>query len=256
MTTPVSQERFISNDPSSSTSSSSSTSTPTSPFSPSQSSESSIPSIPKPVILSNKKSTSSIKRKPVPISQEDITLQITSSQGTLPSISTSVTKNSSNEIPPPIYVLPVDPPRPSHDSNTSLPPSYIGAPVETREDEPAERLVEPQVVGMGLNRDMSFESLPTYAEENQTESNTLATGLWKYGFFCPLLWIIGTCILCIPLTPPEEETDPEKAQKVQEIITILRATELKYAKRCAYSLAAFVLLIAIIVVIVAVVVSR
>ncbi|ODO10701.1 hypothetical protein I350_01298 [Cryptococcus amylolentus CBS 6273] len=42
-------------------------------------------------------------------------------------------------------------------------------------------------------------------------------------FMCPLLWLIGMTItsMWIPLRPVEDEVDPEKARKLEEMIVIL-----------------------------------
>ena len=70
-----------------------------------------------------------------------------------------------------------------------------------------------------------------------------------------------TISLWIPLKPLEEETDPEKAQKLSEMIAILREvsrtyisgasadeqTELKYAKRCMWGVVGWGVLIALII---------
>ncbi|KAL0252475.1 hypothetical protein I308_101867 [Cryptococcus tetragattii IND107] len=86
---------------------------------------------------------------------------------------------------------------------------------------------------------MMTEELPAYSKTSTEEPNTLAKALWKWGFLCPLLWFIGMTILWIPLKSTEEEHDPEKAQKLEEMIVILRKTELKYARRCAWAFGGF-----------------
>ncbi|OXC70183.1 hypothetical protein AYX13_01092 [Cryptococcus neoformans] len=99
---------------------------------------------------------------------------------------------------------------------------------------------------------MMSEELPTYSKTSKEEPNTLAKVLWKWGFLCPLLWFIGMIIMWIPLKSTEEEHDPEKAQKLEEMIVILRKTELKYAKRCAWAFSGFsVMLIVLVVVVIA-----
>ncbi|TYJ51813.1 hypothetical protein B9479_007608 [Cryptococcus floricola] len=52
-----------------------------------------------------------------------------------------------------------------------------------------------------------------------------------YGFICPPLWLIGMTIMWIPLRPVGDAVDAEKAQRLEEMLVILRRTELKYAKR-------------------------
>ncbi|OXG46160.1 hypothetical protein J010_05888 [Cryptococcus neoformans] len=99
---------------------------------------------------------------------------------------------------------------------------------------------------------MMSEELPTYSKTSKEEPNTLAKVLWKWGFLRPLLWFIGMTIMWIPLKSTEEEHDPEKAQKLEEMIVILRKTELKYAKRCAWAFSGFsVMLIVLVVVVIA-----
>ncbi|EAL21826.1 hypothetical protein CNBC5270 [Cryptococcus deneoformans B-3501A] len=109
---------------------------------------------------------------------------------------------------------------------------------------------------MGLFSPIEFpimtEDLPTYSKMNTEEPNTLAKVLWKWGFLCPLLWFIGMTIMWIPLKSTEEEHDPEKAQKLEEMIVILRKTELKYAKKCAWAFSGLsITLIVLIVVVIA-----
>ncbi|WRT70832.1 uncharacterized protein IL334_007831 [Kwoniella shivajii] len=230
-----------------------------------------LPSTPK---LSNRKSTCSIRRKPVPHSDE-LTPEYTSSSSSTSKVTEQSVPSSSTissiDAEPPRYLLPVDPPvlsstpnapfptaggqdedhrGDSVDFSASRPPSYIH---QNNHDihHHAEHFDPTLGLGEG-NADRGLRStdeLPRYAEETQTEPKTLARALWKWGFLCPLLWLIGMCILWIPLKPIEEEGDPEKAQKLEEMIVILRKTELKYAKRCAWACLGFsVFLIAIIVI--------
>ncbi|WVW80569.1 hypothetical protein I302_102555 [Kwoniella bestiolae CBS 10118] len=236
--------------------------------------------------LANRKSTSSIKRKPVPTTPEDISLELaglTSSR----SFDSPLTARSSRDEPP-RYILPVDLPStqssnqaveiqphnqpeagPSSagqiDFSASRPPSYANdhlpqpqslvTPSPSRDEirHGDDELYYDPTAGLGGNPSFttlqSSDELPCYAEETQTEPKTLARALWKWGWVCPLLWFIGMCIIWIPLKPLEEESDPEKAQKLEEMIVILRKTELKYAKRCAYgTLGISVLLVTIIVI--------
>lgn len=62
-----------------------------------------------------------------------------------------------------------------------------------------------------------------------------------------------TCLsMWIPLKSTEEEHGPEKAQKLEEMIVILRKTELKYAKKCAWAFSGLsITLIVLIVVVIA-----
>ncbi|WWC65287.1 uncharacterized protein I303_107904 [Kwoniella dejecticola CBS 10117] len=230
----------------------------TSSASPEANDEPVTPSTPSRPKLANRKSTSSIKRKPVSSTPEDLSLELQTMPASRPSRSIDgVSADHANE--PPRYILPVDLPQreqavagpstPSIDFSASRPPSYAN------DHTPVFDLT----AGLGASGSSytlpTSDELPCYAEETQTEPKTLARALWKWGWCCPLLWFLGMCILWIPLKPVVEEADPEKAQKLDEMIVILRETELKYAKRCAYSCLGFVLLIAVVVA-VAVVLSK
>ncbi|WWC92440.1 uncharacterized protein L201_007398 [Kwoniella dendrophila CBS 6074] len=239
---------------------------PTSPFStPSSSSSSSAPQTPETPTathkkLDNRKSTCSIKRKPVPTTPSDLSLELDSLPTSInglyqsPLTSTPVSVTPDNE--PPRYILPVDLPieaattyqiRESSFTSTQ-PPSY------DHHHTPQESIDE-------SNQDLSdstfstSDDLPCYAEETQTEPKTLARALWRWGWLCPLLWIIGMFILWIPLKPIEEESDPEKAQKLEEMIVILRKTEVRYARKCAYGTLGFSTLL-ILITVIAIVLSK
>ncbi|WVQ74226.1 hypothetical protein IAR50_003822 [Cryptococcus sp. DSM 104548] len=210
--------------------------------------------------VANRKSTASIRRKPVPVSptSPEFALELSHlSEGT-PSGSVPVTLPSPPSPPsapsePPVYVLSVDPTPTAHAAQVgeveipTRPPAYSGNP-------PRPQYPYDLSLGAPSEAESVIESLPTYEEESTMEPKTLAKTLWLYGFLCPLLWLIGMAIMCIPLSPVEEEVDPERAQKLDEMIVILRKCELKYARRCAWSFGAFSTALAL-VIMVAVVVS-
>ncbi|WVQ63593.1 uncharacterized protein L199_001746 [Kwoniella botswanensis] len=248
--------------------------------------------------LANRESTSSIKRKPVPSTPEDLSPSM--ELAGLPSSKSFdspliTTIRSSRDEQPPRYILPVDLPLPIAESiqnhpeagpssssspsedeqidfSASRPPSYandihqarpiITASTSTSRNHQTshEELYFDPTAGLGGHQSPTFtlqssDELPCYAEETQTEPKTLARALWKWGWICPLLWIIGMCIMWIPLKPVEEESDPEKAQKLEEMIVILRKTEMKYAKRCAYGTLGFSALL-ITIIVIAIVLSK
>ncbi|KAK4688766.1 hypothetical protein P7C73_g1347, partial [Tremellales sp. Uapishka_1] len=157
-------------------------------------------------------------------------------------------------VQPPRYVSSVERPTPSPAAEGSGSPTYPSIPSPARLT-PASPSSERLPTYSDHSHSHSLDELPTYAEEPATEPKTLSRGLWSWGFLCPLLWIIGFSIMWIPLTPLEPEQDAEKAQQLEEMIAILRVTELKYSKRCGISLAVLMALI-LVVVIIAVVVSR
>ncbi|WVN89780.1 uncharacterized protein L203_105010 [Cryptococcus depauperatus CBS 7841] len=71
-------------------------------------------------------------------------------------------------------------------------------------------------------------------------NESLPRSLWLWGFavfFFPLIWFIGMCIIWMPLEPLQQEQDPEAAQKLDEMIAIIRKAKLKYAKRCSWCFA-------------------
>ncbi|KAL7423078.1 hypothetical protein Q5752_002377 [Cryptotrichosporon argae] len=158
-------------------------------------------------------------------------------------LSSSATITSITLDRPPVYVLAVDPPLhlPSPSDPAGAPPYTPppGQPARTGQSNPT--------FGVTLERDVP-EDLPTYAEDCETEPKTLARGLWRWGFAFPLLWFIGMLILWIPLRPTDEEPGPESAQKLEEMIVIIRAAELRYARRCAIAFAAFSILLVVIIV--------
>lgn len=125
--------------------------------------------------ISSRKSSSSVRRKPVPINVDDIELELY----TLPNPSSAWSSRRSNEAQTPreapTYTLPVDPP--CYLSSSSYPPSHSFE-IDTG--------VHDIVV--------SVEELPRYAAEGETEPKTLAKGLWRWGWLCPLLWAIGMCM--------------------------------------------------------------
>ncbi|WVQ95323.1 hypothetical protein IAU59_002419 [Kwoniella sp. CBS 9459] len=254
----------------------------------------STPKTPTRARIANRKSTASIRRKPVPLTAEDLTLELGGAVHdeplpVTPSVSRPITPgvplsaaehdsslalSSSFSAEPPRYILPVDPPfastsrvPPSQerydtsiDFSASRPPSYAGdhdaRPSPSYAGRPSQDPFADLSGGLGGNlagastsQAHMMEDLPSYAKETETEPKTLARALWRWGFLCPFLWFIGMCIMWIPLKPIEEERDAEKAQTLEEMIVILRETELKYAKKCMWGFIAFAVLLTVTIVI-------
>lgn len=66
----------------------------------------------------------------------------------------------------------------------TLPPAYPDATYQSQPE-----------IDMPLHIPYSrFENLPVYAAEPETEPQTLARGLWLWGWGFPVLWIIGMCM--------------------------------------------------------------
>ncbi|ORX40828.1 hypothetical protein BD324DRAFT_647734 [Kockovaella imperatae] len=200
--------------------------------------------------LTRSKSRTSIKRKPVPLdpgeSVPDLPLTSPTAESIHPRRSTLPT--------PPLYTLSVDPPptppSPSP-SYPSYPPPSIGG--SSQRDTAFTTDLRQFGVSAGVSPSLgqSSEDLPVYSEQRNTETNTLAKELWKWGWLCPLLWGVGMTILWVPLHTEDEE-DPEKAQRMRELCDIVRETEVKYAKRCLYGFVGFSVLVALIITLVVV----
>ncbi len=114
----------------------------------------------------SRKSTTSIRRKPVPATT---TVPIDSELASITPFN--------HDLEPPTYILQSDLP-----TNQERPPTYPQPNLR-----PAYHLSDTHTLAPA-------ESLPRYAEETQTEPKTLARGLWRFGWLCPLLWAIGMCM--------------------------------------------------------------
>ncbi|KIR30214.1 hypothetical protein I307_00295 [Cryptococcus deuterogattii 99/473] len=157
-----------------------------------------------------------------------------------PCASASVNRSESPTIPG--YSQDVDttdnsPQTPCYNLPVSAPIAYSRSHIEPAETiclpsyQCQQSAQEPPRIDMGLPSPTDFpmmtEELPAYSKTNTEEPNTLAKALWKWGFLCPLLWFIGMTILWIPLKSTEEGDDPEKAQKLEEMIVILRKSAVR-----------------------------
>ena len=102
------------------------------------------------------------------------------------------------------------------------------------------------------------EDLPAYSrwdeEAGPKEPPTLAMYMFKYGFckspnlydppqqlmlpriVFPIFWIIGSIILCVPLRAPAEWEPTKSREERAELITHMRQTEVRWAKRCLIAL--------------------
>ncbi|KIJ15392.1 hypothetical protein PAXINDRAFT_169233 [Paxillus involutus ATCC 200175] len=89
-------------------------------------------------------------------------------------------------------------------------------------------------------------SLPAYSPTPNTEPVTLAMYLFKFGFLFPPFWILGAIILLSPLTAPADFEPSKSEDERQQLVHIMRETEVKWAKRCAFALLAFVVLLGLV----------
>ncbi|KAK7461976.1 hypothetical protein VKT23_008408 [Stygiomarasmius scandens] len=104
-----------------------------------------------------------------------------------------------------------------------------------------------------LENDTELEALPPYLEEppayganGLVEPVTFAKYLFQFGFLFPPFWILGALILSSPLRMPDTSTSsdpsssswlPDKSEdEKKEILGKMRATEVKWAKRCFVAL--------------------
>jgi hypothetical protein len=88
-------------------------------------------------------------------------------------------------------------------------------------------------------------AVPGYGE--QQEVQTMARYLFFYGFLFPPFWILGSLILVTPLTP-DPSWHAEKDQKtIENLLSVMRVVERRWAWRCVMALSTLILLILIIV---------
>ncbi|KAI6042389.1 hypothetical protein EDC04DRAFT_2512790, partial [Pisolithus marmoratus] len=100
--------------------------------------------------------------------------------------------------------------------------------------------------------DWDGQKLPEYTP-SLSETDTVARQLFKYGFFFPLFWAIGVYFIFAPMrVSPDWEQGKTEAER-EKILSDLRQTEMKWAKRCLWALLSF--FVCMILIIVAVVVS-
>lgn len=143
----------------------------------------------------NRKSIGNVRRKPVPLTQDDFELESSHIQ--------SSPNTPAPSGPPVSYHPPTYPYQHSLASTTRShvllpdPPLYVAGdddPFRTPMMEYASRTSLPDVDQAVMGRSSTGEDLPTYEVETKMEPATLARGLWRVGWFLPLLWIFGMCM--------------------------------------------------------------
>lgn len=97
--------------------------------------------------------------------------------------------------------------------------------------------------------------LPAY-DVAPREPPTLAMYLFKFGFLFPPFWIMGAIILLSPLKAPADFEPSKSDAERQELVQLIRNTELKWAKRSVWALLAFIVSLGVICGIVAAVVRN
>ena len=145
----------------------------------------------------NRKSIGNVRRKPVPLTQDDLDLELSHIQHSPDGMTTP------SDAPPVSYRPPNYPYQQSMHSSTRShvllvdPPVYVPAdndPFMTPRTEYQSRTSLPDMDQAVMGRSSEGESLPTYEVETKTEPATLARGLWRVGWAIPILWIIGMCM--------------------------------------------------------------
>jgi len=86
--------------------------------------------------------------------------------------------------------------------------------------------------------DAESDPAPAYTRLNE-RPETLARYLFRYGFLCPIFWGFGAAILFWDLNPLPRVIDGKSAAEQAEELSIMRATELKWACRSLYALIVF-----------------
>ncbi|KAF9228101.1 hypothetical protein BS17DRAFT_692486 [Gyrodon lividus] len=102
--------------------------------------------------------------------------------------------------------------------------------------------------------DWDGEKLPEYASCSELEPETVAWHMFKYGFFFPLFWAIGVYFLFSPMHVSEDWQSDKTEQEKEIILSEMRQTEAKWAKRCLWALLSF--FACIVLLIIAVVISK
>jgi hypothetical protein len=146
----------------------------------------------------NRKSIGNVRRKPVPLTQDDFDLELSQLQSSPDGPSTPGTPGPPTAYRPPNY--PYQNSLPSTTRSHVLlpdPPLYVAEnddPFRTPRMEHASRTSLPDMDQAVMGRSSTGESLPTYEVETKMEPATLARGLWRVGWGIPILWIIGMCM--------------------------------------------------------------
>ncbi|KDQ60417.1 hypothetical protein JAAARDRAFT_153034 [Jaapia argillacea MUCL 33604] len=87
--------------------------------------------------------------------------------------------------------------------------------------------------------------LPAY--DSQEEPATLAMYLFKYGFLFPPFWLLGAIILFLSLSAPSDFHPHKTEQERNEMLDVMRKTEVKWGRRCAVALLVLLLVVGVVV---------
>lgn len=140
---------------------------------------------------------------------------------------------------------------PQQRDNTTDPiDDFFGVTRATRESR-HDSYVAPNRISMTLDGEApppytSTTEPPAY-NSTSAEPVTLAMYLFKFGFLFPPFWVLGATILLSPLKAPDDFEPTKSENERQELIQIIRDAEIKWAKRSAWALLIFLVVIGIIV---------
>lgn len=96
------------------------------------------------------------------------------------------------------------------------------------------------------HRSLDEESaVPGYGEEQEVQ--TMARYLFFYGFLFPPFWILGSLILVTPLTPDPSWHAEKEQETIENILSIMRVVERRWAWRCVMAFSSLLVLILVIV---------
>ncbi|KAG2743161.1 hypothetical protein P692DRAFT_20865995 [Suillus brevipes Sb2] len=80
----------------------------------------------------------------------------------------------------------------------------------------------------------------------RAEPVTLAMYLFRFGFLFPPFWVLGAIILLSPLKAPADFEPTKSEDERRELVHFMRDAEIKWAKRSAWALLIFLIVIGII----------
>ncbi|KAH7106995.1 hypothetical protein BKA62DRAFT_668067 [Auriculariales sp. MPI-PUGE-AT-0066] len=124
---------------------------------------------------------------------------------------------------------------------------------------PISRFTSASVVNLAMLREIAAHELvdtsppaytqsaapPPYIEQDVTSAEpfTVARLLFCYGFIFPMFWFAGAFILAMPLKAPAAWEESKTEEERTMLFKVLRATEVKWGKRCLYASLGFTLLL-------------
>ncbi|KDQ60414.1 hypothetical protein JAAARDRAFT_32816 [Jaapia argillacea MUCL 33604] len=71
--------------------------------------------------------------------------------------------------------------------------------------------------------------------------------LFKYGFLFPPFWLLGAIILFLSLSAPSDFHPHKTEQERNEMLDVMRKTEVKWGRRCAVALLVLLLVVGVVV---------